>query len=74
MERVNVNANGELGQGSALHVDISADGRFMAFDSLADNLEPGAGDQNGWDGFVRDRQTGTIVGISTERRYRGVRG
>ena len=65
MERVDVNANGELGQGSALHVDISADGRFVAFDSLADNLEPGAGDQNGWDVFVRDRATGTIEGIST---------
>ena len=65
MERVDVNANGELGQGSALHVDVSADGRFVAFDSLADNLEPGAGDQNGWDVFVRDRATGTIEGIST---------
>ena len=65
MERVDVNANGELGQGSALHVDISADGQFVAFDSLADNLDPGMGDQNGWDVFVRDRVTGTIEGIST---------
>ena len=65
MERVDVNANGELGQGSAISVDISADGRFVAFDSLADNLEPGAGDQNGLDVFVRDRATGTIEGIST---------
>ena len=65
MERVDVNANGELGQGSANGVDISADGRFVAFDSLADNLEPGAGDQNGFDVFVRDRVTGTVEGIST---------
>jgi uncharacterized repeat protein (TIGR01451 family) len=65
MERVDVNANGELGQGSANNVDISADGRFVAFDSIADNLEPGAGDHNRSDVFVRDRVTGTIQGITT---------
>jgi uncharacterized repeat protein (TIGR01451 family) len=65
MERVDVNGNGELGVGSVLSVDISADGRFVAFDSLADNLEPGVGDQNGFDVFVRDRTTGTTTGIST---------
>ena len=65
IERVDVNAAGELAAGSALSVDISADGRFVAFDTLADNLLTGPGDQNGWDVFVRDRQTGTIEGIST---------
>ena len=65
MERVDVNANRDLGQGSALSVEISADGRFVAFDSLADNLEAGPGDGNGFDVFVRDRVTGTIEGIST---------
>ena len=65
MERVDIDASGELGQGSANSVDISADGRFVAFDSLADNLESGAGDQNGFDVFVRDRLTGTTEGIST---------
>ena len=65
MERVDINATGELGQGSALTVDISADGRFVAFGSLADNLVDGPGDQNGFDVFVRDRATGTVEGIST---------
>jgi uncharacterized repeat protein (TIGR01451 family) len=64
MERVDVNASGELGQGSANSVDISADGRFVAFDSFADNLA-GSGDLNRFDVFVRDRLTGTIEGIST---------
>ena len=65
MERVDIDANGELGVGSVLSVDISADGRFVAFDTLADNLELGVGDQNGFDVFVRDRTTGTTTGIST---------
>lgn len=65
MERVDINANGELGQGSANSVEISADGRVVAFDSLADNLDAGPGDQNGFDVFVRDRATGTIEGVST---------
>jgi hypothetical protein len=37
---------------------LSADGRFVAFSSLASNLVQG--DDNGsWDAFVRDRRTGT---------------
>jgi Tol biopolymer transport system component len=42
---------------------ISADGRFVAFDSNASNLIPG--DTNGAkDVFVKDRQTGTIECVS----------
>jgi Tol biopolymer transport system component len=42
---------------------ISADGRFVAFESSATNLV--AGDTNGaWDIFVRDRQTGTTYLVS----------
>jgi Tol biopolymer transport system component len=42
---------------------ISADGRFVAFDSWANNLVPG--DTNGWeDVFVRDRQTGKMERVS----------
>ena len=65
IERVDVNANGELSSSSALSVDISADGRFVALDTSADNLVDGLGDQNGFDVFVRDRATGTLEGIST---------
>jgi Tol biopolymer transport system component len=43
--------------------DISADGRFVAFDSLATNLVPN--DTNGQgDVFVHDRRTGTTERIS----------
>ena len=65
MERVDVDANGELTNGVATAVAISRDGRFVAFDSFADNLVAGPGDQNGIDVFVRDRQTGTTQGVST---------
>src|SRR5262249_18468776 len=42
---------------------VSADGRYVAFASLASNLVPG--DTNGyWDVFVRDRQTGTTERVS----------
>ena len=49
---------------------ISADGRFVAFDSIATNLVPGDtnGDPqfepSGEDVFVRDRQTGTTERVS----------
>ena len=42
---------------------ISADGRFVAFDSLSDNLV--SGDTNGYDDvFVHDRQTGDTERVS----------
>ncbi len=45
-------------------LDISADGRFVAFDSVASNLVPG--DENGVrDIFMRDMQTGAIALVST---------
>ena len=44
---------------------LSADGRFSAFASMADNLVPG--DTNGsWDIFVRDRQTGETTRVSVD--------
>lgn len=43
---------------------VSADGRYVAFASLAGNLVPG--DTNGaWDAFVKDSQTGAITRVST---------
>jgi Tol biopolymer transport system component len=46
---------------------ISADGRYIAFNSLASNLVSGD-TNNQWDTFVRDRQTGTteLVSIATD--------
>ena len=57
-ERVSVSSTGVQGNGPSGFggVAISADGRFVAFDSPATNLVPG--DTNGQnDVFVRDRQT-----------------
>jgi uncharacterized repeat protein (TIGR01451 family) len=65
MERADVKASGELAFGVFVSVDISADGRFVAFDTSADDLVAGPGDGNNVDVFVRDRATGTTQGIST---------
>ena len=42
---------------------VSADGRYVAFYSDADNLVPGD-DNDSYDVFVRDRQTGTTTLVS----------
>jgi Tol biopolymer transport system component len=67
-ERVSVSttgaqANEGIGIGSHLTPSLSADGRYVAFDSAASNLV--AGDTNGKaDVFVRDRVAGTTVRAS----------
>ena len=65
--RVSVGPGGAQGNGdSSFSPAISADGRFVAFDSCATNLVPG--DTNGAaDVFVRDRQTGTTRRVSVGR-------
>jgi Tol biopolymer transport system component len=61
--RVSVASNGTQGNWHSMRQSISADGRYVAFDSLANNLVPG--DTNGaWDVFVHDRQTGQTSRIS----------
>lgn len=56
--RVSLASGGVQSQnGDSLYPSISADGRFVAIRSLANNLVPG--DTNSvWDIFVHDRQTG----------------
>ena len=57
-ERVSVDASGADADGSSFEPAISADGRYVAFQSAATNLVPG--DTNGMmDVFVRDRLSGT---------------
>ncbi|MDH2428313.1 S8 family serine peptidase [Sphaerisporangium sp. TRM90804] len=57
-ERVSVGADGAQGEGNSREQSISADGRYVAFQSDAPNLV--AADANGHvDVFVRDRQTGS---------------
>lgn len=61
--RVSVTTDGTQGNGESWHEDISADGRFVAFQSVASNLV--AGDTNNWhDIFVHDRQTGETERVS----------
>ena len=65
--RVSVTSTGVQGNTSSEHPAISADGRFVAFDSDCTNLVPG--DTNiRTDVFVHDRQMGltTRVSISTQ--------
>ena len=61
--RVSVGNGGVQGNIGSEFGSISADGRFVAFDSLATNLV--AGDQNGVeDAFLLDNQTGVVQLLS----------
>ncbi len=63
IERVSVADDGTEGDSASLRPSISADGRFVTFDSAATNLV--AGDTNGqWDIFVVDRDLDTIERVS----------
>jgi Tol biopolymer transport system component len=63
-ERVSVDSAGNQGNGAAVAA-ISADGRFVAFQSVADNLV--LGDTNGAiDVFVHDRKTGATERVSVD--------
>jgi hypothetical protein len=59
-ERVSVTSAGTEGNNDSTGPSISADGRFVAFTSDADNLVAGDGNFD-VDVFVRDRQTQTTV-------------
>jgi archaellum component FlaF (FlaF/FlaG flagellin family) len=53
-ERANVDSSGGQANNTSTEPSISADGRYVSFDSQANNLVPG--DTNGYpDAFVRDR-------------------
>jgi hypothetical protein len=62
--RISVNTGGEGANAMSYRGEVSANGRFAAFDSEATNLV--AGDLNGFgDVFLRDLQLGTTVLVST---------
>jgi Tol biopolymer transport system component len=68
-ERVSVSSQGTAGDNDSSLAAVSADGRFVAFVSLASTLVPG--DTNGTsDVFVRDRVTGTTERVSVDSRGR----
>jgi Tol biopolymer transport system component len=61
--RVNVSSSGEQADDYSTQPVISADGRYVAFGSAANNLAPGVtgGD---WEIYLRDRWTGTTRQVS----------
>ena len=64
-ELASVDSSGAQADGASSDPAISADGRYVAFTSVATNLV--AGDTNGRaDVFVRDRQTGTTTRVSLD--------
>jgi LPXTG-site transpeptidase (sortase) family protein len=61
--RVSIASDGMQGNNDSRDPSISADGRYIAFESEASNLV--IGDTNGFDDiFVRDRTTGTTTRVS----------
>ncbi|MGB6836460.1 MAG: signal peptidase I [Dehalococcoidia bacterium] len=64
-ERVSVDSNNNQADASSTSPAISADGRFIAFESAASNLVPD--DTNGEsDVFVHDRQSGATKRVSVD--------
>src|SRR4028119_2001197 len=62
---VSVDSAGNLGNSDSRRPSISADGRFVAFQSYASNLVPGD-TNNTYDIFVRDRLTNTTTRVSVD--------
>jgi hypothetical protein len=62
-ERVNVGPAGEEANGFSFSPSLNADGRLVAFGSLATNLIPGDSNDVG-DVFMRDRETGATARLS----------
>ncbi|MBT2467898.1 hypothetical protein J7E97_08420 [Streptomyces sp. ISL-66] len=57
-------ANGAQGNGDSMRPTITADGRYVAFATSADNLIPGDTPASVWDTVVRDMTTGAVVRTS----------
>jgi PKD repeat protein len=64
IERVSVSTGGDEANSNSYEPAISADGRYVAFYSSADNLVPGDANGTYADIFVHDRQTGTTTLVS----------
>lgn len=67
VERISQNSQGQSGNGASTNSDVSANGRFVVFDSRSNNLD---GEQDG-DArsqiYMRDRVTGITQIISVKR-------
>jgi Tol biopolymer transport system component len=63
--RVSVDSSGNQADGASYDSSISADGRYVAFESAASNLV--LGDTNGeWDTYVHDLLTGVTTRVSVD--------
>jgi len=63
--RISVGAGGAQANGSSIRPDMSADGRYVVFESVATNLV--AGDSNGMpDIFLHDRSTGETKPVTSQ--------
>ena len=63
ISRVSLSSSGQQGNAESYEPEISADGRYIVFQSAASNLVEG--DTNGmFDVFVHDRQTGETTRVS----------
>ena len=64
LTRISTSLTGTDGNGESRYAKISADGRFVVFQSDANNLT--AGDTNGYhDVFVWDREDGSLTNLSS---------
>lgn len=62
-ERISVSSAGNQGNDDSRYPSISADGRYIVYASLANNLVPN--DTNAvWDAFLYDRQNATTIRVS----------
>ncbi len=59
-------ADGSLGNAASTHPRISADGRFVVFESRATNLVAGHAGRTRMDVYRKDLQTGAIVCVSVD--------
>jgi Tol biopolymer transport system component len=66
-ERVSIGSRGAEGNDESFLPALSANGRFVAFTSLATNLVPGDANAT-WDVFVHDRRTGRTERVSVGAR------
>jgi len=70
MNRVSVDSLDAQAGGPSINSDVTPDGRYVAFESLASNLVPE--EINGyWDIFRKDVQTGEIVLVSADASGEG---
>lgn len=65
MTIVSTDSSGGGGNNGSFKPSISPDGRFVAFQSMADNLVLGDNNRS-YDVFVKDTQTGTTERVSTD--------